>query len=84
MLDLEPALGRLAFEMEDLSRAMKLPVSRKARWALEAALAGVSMAIRDADPDRQYAIRLNGMARRAMLEPDYLRKLRDGELSAED
>ncbi len=84
MLDLEPALGRLAFEMEDLSRAMKLPVSRGARWRLEAALAGVSMAIRDADPNRQYAIKLNGMARRYMLDAEYRKQIDNGKLPAED
>lgn len=31
MLDLEPALSRLAFEIDDLTKAMQTPMSRRAR-----------------------------------------------------
>lgn len=78
MLDLEPALSRLAFEIDDLTKAMQTPMSRRARWGLAAAIEGLRMAIRDADPNRQYAIRLNGMARRYMLDAEYRRKIDGG------
>ncbi len=78
MLDLEPALKRLEHELLELERAIRLPVPRAKRWALDAAIGGLAYSVRQANPVKQRATELNGMARRAMCDADYQKEVQNG------